>query len=99
MTPGGPVVIDWSNGGRGDPAMDVATTWAVMACAEVPGGRVDRAFATIGRGLLLRSFLSSLDRAAAAKALPAVVEWRNGDAHLSPGEHQRMHRLAARESR
>ena len=98
MTPGGPVVIDWSNAGRGDPAMDVATTWALMACADVPGGRVDRTFTAIGRGFLVRTFLSSLDRAAAAKALPAVVAWRDGDAHLSAAEHERMHRLATRES-
>ena len=38
ITAAGPVVIDWSNRARGDPAYDVADTWVLFATAEVPGG-------------------------------------------------------------
>jgi aminoglycoside phosphotransferase (APT) family kinase protein len=92
-TPNGPVVIDWANVRRGDPATDVANTWSLLACGEVPGGRVDRALATIGRGLLLRSFLASLDRAAAHRAMPALVEWRLRDRNHTDTERQRLRRL------
>jgi aminoglycoside phosphotransferase (APT) family kinase protein len=92
-TPDGPLVIDWANARRGDPAIDVANTWSLLACGEVPGGRVDRAVAAIGRGLLLRSFLASLDRAAARRAMPALVEWRLKDRNHTDAERQRLRRL------
>jgi aminoglycoside phosphotransferase (APT) family kinase protein len=92
-TPAGPVVIDWANARRGDPATDVANTWSLLACGEVPGGRVDRALAAIGRGLLLRSFLASLDRAAARRAMPALVESRLRDRNHTDAERERIRRL------
>ena len=92
-TPDGPRVIDWANTRRGDPATDVANTWSLLACGEVPGGRVDRALAVIGRGLLLRTFLASLDRAAALRAMPALVEWRLRDRNHTDAERQRLRRL------
>jgi aminoglycoside phosphotransferase (APT) family kinase protein len=92
-TPDGPLVIDWANARRGEPAIDVANTWSLLACGEVPGGRVDRAVAAIGRGLLLRSFLASLDRAAARRAMPALVEWRLRDRNHTDAERLRLRRL------
>ena len=92
-TPDGPRVIDWANARRGDPATDVANTWSLLACGEVPGGRVDRALASIGRGLLLRTFLASLDRDAALGAMPALVEWRLGDRNHTDAERERLRRL------
>jgi aminoglycoside phosphotransferase (APT) family kinase protein len=35
LTPGGPVVIDWSNAAAGQPAADVALTWLIIATSEV----------------------------------------------------------------
>jgi aminoglycoside phosphotransferase (APT) family kinase protein len=92
-TAAGPIVIDWANARRGDPATDVANTWALLACGEVPGSRLDRAIATIGRGLMLRAFLTSLDRAAAERAMPALVEWRVGDRNHTDAERERLRRL------
>ena len=92
-TPDGLKVIDWANARRGDPATDVANTWSLLACGEVPGGRVDRTLAAIGRGLLLRTFLRSLDRAAAQRAMPALVEWRLRDRNHTAAELQRLRRL------
>jgi aminoglycoside phosphotransferase (APT) family kinase protein len=92
-TPDGYVVIDWANAKRGDPATDVANTWALLACGEVPGSRFDRAFAAVGRHLLLRTFLAKLDKDAARRAMPALVEWRMGDRNHSERELNRMRRL------
>ncbi|MGW1549107.1 aminoglycoside phosphotransferase family protein [Streptomyces sp. NPDC002346] len=50
LTGRGPVVIDWSNAGAGDPAADVAMTMVTVGSADVPG-----LAARLGRGLLLRA--------------------------------------------
>src|SRR6478672_1831381 len=36
MSPNGPVVIDWPNARRGDPILDVAVTYALIACGHIP---------------------------------------------------------------
>lgn len=38
----GPVVIDWANAGSGDPALDTALTWIILATSS---GRLGRALA------------------------------------------------------
>jgi hypothetical protein len=93
-TPSGLVVIDWANARRGDPATDVANTWSLLACADPPVGLLDRALVAIGRGLLLRTFLASVDRDAAQRAMPAVVEWRAQDRNHTEAERRRIRRLA-----
>jgi aminoglycoside phosphotransferase (APT) family kinase protein len=96
MTSNGPVVIDWANAARGDASYDVADTWTVFACAdasELPPH--ERLLAPLARRLFLRSFLGALDRDAARRAIPAVVEHRRRDRNMAPGEVARMEELAA----
>ncbi|HEY9558026.1 MAG TPA: phosphotransferase [Acidimicrobiales bacterium] len=95
MTPDGPMVIDWSNASAGDPAFDVADTWVLFACATPPMAGIDRFIVPIGRRILLRSFLSRVDAAAARRAIPAAVDHRLTDTNMSPDEHARMRKLAA----
>jgi aminoglycoside phosphotransferase (APT) family kinase protein len=92
-TPNGLAVIDWANARRGDPAIDIANTWALLACGEPPGGRVERAVVGLARGLLLRTFLGATDRAAAERVMPALVEWRLQDRNHTETELQRLRRL------
>lgn len=99
MSEAGPVVIDWANCARGDPAYDVADTWILFGVADVPGSRRDRALAAMARRLFLRSFLRDLDVPAARAAIPAVVRDRMDDRNMSETEKARMRRMAARESR
>jgi hypothetical protein len=40
MTASGPVVIDWTNAGRGDPLLDVAFTFILLTCPRVPGSNL-----------------------------------------------------------
>lgn len=95
MTAAGPVVIDWSNASAGDPAFDVADTWALLACAKPPTRGIDRIIVPLGRRVLLRAFLSRVDTVTARRAIPAVVAHRLTDGNLSPAEHERMRKLAA----
>jgi aminoglycoside phosphotransferase (APT) family kinase protein len=97
ITPKGPVVIDWANAARGDPSYDVADTWVVFACAAASDlAPHERLLAPLARRLFLRTFLGALDREAARRAIPAVVEHRRHDRNMRPAEVARMAKLADR---
>lgn len=103
LSPGGPVLIDWTNAARGAEPADVALTWLLMTAAEIPGAEVPsaRLRAVVGRALrvlFVRSFLGHFDRALARAALPADVDWKCRDRNMGPGELVAMRRFAARES-
>jgi streptomycin 6-kinase len=85
VSPGGPVVVDWTNARRGDPALDVALTWVILATS---GGRAGRMF--------LRPFLSHFARQEVAAALPAAAERRLADPNVSDGERDAVRRLLER---
>jgi streptomycin 6-kinase len=82
MSPGGPVVIDWTNARRGAPALDVALTWVILATS---GGRAGRLF--------LRPFLSHFAREVVTEALPIAVELRLADPNVSDQEREAVRRL------
>ena len=90
LPPSGPVVIDWSNAGLGDPDVEVADLWLVMASAQVPGGRVDRLVASVGRGLFLRSLLKHFDRAQVGAKLATAYAGRSRDRNMSEAELKKM---------
>ena len=89
----GPVVIDWTNAARGDPRVDVAATWVLLASANVPGVRLQSAKAKLRRGILLRSFLGSFRETDPSLALKSVVEWRCNDSNMTAVEIERMRSL------
>ena len=93
MSANGPVVIDWPNAGRGDGDADVAVTWALMACAGIPSGRVMAALLGRLRSVLVNSFLRGFDLASVRRQLARVVEWKVADANLTEAERQAMRRL------
>lgn len=94
VTRSGPVVIDWANASRGDPAFDVADAWVLFACGDPPLNPIEARLAPIARKLFLRSFLRPLDRDAARQAIPAAVAHRLTDRNMSPHERTRMQALA-----
>jgi aminoglycoside phosphotransferase (APT) family kinase protein len=96
MTPDGPMVIDWANASAGDPAFDVADTWALFACATAAARGPDRIIAPIGRRVMLHAFLSRVDKEAARRAVPAAVDYRRTDRNITPAELTRMDKFAAR---
>ena len=89
----GPIVIDWTNVARGNPLIDVAATWVLLASANVPGRRLQRMMAKVGRGVLLRAFLSPFPKTELTSVLGSVVEWKCRDSNMTPEEIERMRSL------
>lgn len=96
VTDHGPVVIDWSNAARGDPAYDAADVWVLLACADPPLNAVERALAPLARKVLLGAFLRGVDREAVRPAIPDAVAHRLTDRNMSPAERARMESMAGR---
>jgi aminoglycoside phosphotransferase (APT) family kinase protein len=93
LGPNGPVVIDWANAARGDPATDIALAWVLLTAGEVPGRVLERSIVGLGRGQLVSGFLSRVDLAPVKAQLRAVVEWKERDKNISELERQRMWNL------
>jgi tRNA A-37 threonylcarbamoyl transferase component Bud32 len=91
LSPGGPVVIDWTNARRGEPALDVAFTWLIAVTSETSGGLLARGFV---RRFVSR-FVSRFDRAELDRALPLAGEMRLRDPNVTEGERRAIQRLVA----
>ncbi|MGH2668216.1 MAG: phosphotransferase [bacterium] len=85
LSPGGPFVIDWTNARRGDPALDVALSWVIVATS---GGPLARFF--------LRWFLPHFDRDDLVHALPAAAERRLADVNVGDRERRAVRRFVQR---
>jgi aminoglycoside phosphotransferase (APT) family kinase protein len=96
LTPRGPVVIDWSNAGRGAPEVEVADLWLLMANANIPGSRATRTLLGAGRKLFLRGVLRTFDLDPVRRSLPVALEHRLGDRNMLPDERERMKRFVER---
>jgi aminoglycoside phosphotransferase (APT) family kinase protein len=82
----GPVVVDWTNARRGEPALDVALTWVIL---ETSGGPQGVAFA--------KAFLEPFDRGEIVRALPAAAALRRADVNVTDAERRAVERMLARE--
>jgi aminoglycoside phosphotransferase (APT) family kinase protein len=91
--PRGPVVIDWANACRGDPDVDVAVAWVLMATGEVSTNRLLGAVLGRARSGLVSSFLGCFDVPRVTQSLHAAVAWKVSDPHMSVGEQAAMWRL------
>jgi tRNA A-37 threonylcarbamoyl transferase component Bud32 len=86
----GPAVIDWANG---DANADVALTWLLIASGDIPAAKEEAELMSIGRALFLETFLEGFDQAQLRAQLPAVVEWKLANPHMSPTEKLAMQQL------
>lgn len=94
LSPRGPVVIDWSNASRGDPADDVALTWVILSTSTIPGPAPFRLLASAGRGRLVDAFLSGVDAGAARARVSTIAGYRLArDAHLLEPERRALEAL------
>lgn len=91
----GPVVIDWTSGGRGPAGADVADAWLVLACAQPGRGPLMRALTGALRARFLETFLREAGRSEAATNLLLALEERLADPHITPGEKAAMRKVAA----
>ncbi len=89
----GPVVLDWTNASRGDPAVDVAATWVLLVSGELRGSRLESLIATFGRTVFLNAYLKAFSDAGAKAMLSDIVEWKTRDPHMSASEVARMRSL------
>jgi tRNA A-37 threonylcarbamoyl transferase component Bud32 len=93
---GGPMLIDFTNAAQGDPLLDEANTWALLATAEADDlpALVERV-AGVVRRRLLGSFVKALaDADATAARLPEACERRLADPNCRPAERLLLARLA-----
>ena len=94
LGPSGPVVIDWTAASLGDPAVDVGLAWVLMASGDIPGGRIRTSVLGWGRSLLVNGFISQFEREEIERIVPAVVDWKAGDANMGAHEVAAMRRIA-----
>lgn len=95
LSPAGPVVIDWANGGRGPAGADVADAWLVLAVAGIPGRGLRRRAVGLLRARFLATFLRHAGREAAARFLEVAAERRVRDHNLTEVEKATALRIAA----
>lgn len=97
MATDGPVVIDWTNAARGDAAVDIATTWILLASGEVPASGARALLVRVGRGVLVNAFLRTVEVDEMRRVALEVVEWKCTDLNMSDLERSRMRGLVVRE--
>jgi aminoglycoside phosphotransferase (APT) family kinase protein len=94
LTPGGPVVIDWSNAGAGAPGADVAMAFLIMASSELDDLPPSmRPAVSVLRRVFLRRYLAAV-RDDHRPYLVPVAEFRLGDVNVRPAEAARLRRLS-----
>lgn len=84
----GPVVIDWTNARRGEPAFDVALTW-VIGATSIGLGPLGRSFTS--------HFLAHFDREELRNELRAAAEYRLADRNVRDEERRAIRKLMAEE--
>lgn len=93
LTSQGPVVIDWSNAGRGVPEAEVADLWLLMSSANPPVSAIERILVGLGRGLFVKSFIKHFDRDAIRKRLELAAKYRLADRNMQPDEREKIERF------
>jgi len=96
LTARGPVVIDWSNAGRGNPYAEVADLWLLMSSAEIPGARVRGALLSAGRKLFVNRVIKRFDRDEVRRQLRVAMGHRLQDRNMRPAERERIKRFVDR---
>jgi aminoglycoside phosphotransferase (APT) family kinase protein len=96
ITGEGPVVIDWTNAGRGHPDAEVADLWIVSANAVIPGGVLKRRFLGAGRGLFVNAWLRYFDRDAVRRHVRVAAGHRLRDRNMLDVERERIVRFVER---
>lgn len=88
LSPEGPVIVDWTNARRGEPAFDVAVTWVIGATSTGLGRLGDE---------FLRHFLTHFDRDELRRVLRAAADYRIADENVTEDERRAIRELVAEE--
>ncbi len=97
MSPNGPVVVDWPNARRGDPMADVAITYSLITCAQVPMPRVAAAVLdAVRRPLVNRFFARRYVGPHFYEQVALMAELKCFDENMDAGEIRALRRLVQR---
>lgn len=88
LGPAGPVVIDFTNAGRGTAAFDAAISFVLMSTFET-SGVVDR----IGQRLLVQAFRRARGADLIDEGLADACAYRLADSNVTDGERRRVEEL------
>jgi aminoglycoside phosphotransferase (APT) family kinase protein len=98
LSPRGPIVIDWPNATRGDPAADVARSLLMMRLGELPPGApwLIRRLEKVGRSILRSRYIDAY-RKEADLDIAMIDRWTVpiAIARLSEGIEEEWPRIAA----
>ncbi len=89
----GPVVIDFTNAGRGTAAFDAAISYVLMSTFETSGA-VDR----VAQQLLVRAFRLARGRSLVDEGLADACDYRLADPNVTDGECRRVEQLRSTRS-
>ncbi len=93
---GGPVVIDWPNARGGDPMVDVAVSYALMACGRIPlPGPVAAVLHAVRSPALHRWFARRYVGAEFYRRVAEMAELKCFDTNMAPDEIRALRRLRA----
>jgi aminoglycoside phosphotransferase (APT) family kinase protein len=97
MSPKGPVVIDWPNARGGDPLVDVAISYALIACGEIPLPKaVAKAVGAVRAPLLNRFFAKRYAGPVFWHRVAEMAELKCFDTNMSAAEITALRALAAK---
>jgi aminoglycoside phosphotransferase (APT) family kinase protein len=96
LSAGGPVVIDWANAARGEGLSDVALTYVLLTCPQMPGPRVLQIAAQPARVGLARRFARRYQGNNLAERIAVAADYKTRDRHMTADEITNLHRLARR---
>jgi aminoglycoside phosphotransferase (APT) family kinase protein len=95
MSPAGPVVIDWPNARRGDPMVDVAVTYALVACGHIPLPRPAAVALDAVRTPVIRRFFAKRYLGPAFyRRVAEMAELKCFDKNMAPDEIRALRALA-----
>jgi aminoglycoside phosphotransferase (APT) family kinase protein len=95
----GPVVIDWANASAGETLSDIAASYVLLTCPQMPAPRLVQLVAQPVRACLARAFARRYRGPAFDARLAVMAETKALDRNMGPTEVAACHRLAARARR
>lgn len=97
MSANGPIVVDWPNARRGDPMLDVAVSYALVACGDIPLPRPAAvALNAVRTPVLNRWFAKRYLGPEFSRRVAEMAELKCFDINMSPREIQALRKLAVR---
>ncbi|GAB3644649.1 BUD32 family EKC/KEOPS complex subunit [Glycomyces tarimensis] len=82
LTDDGPFLVDWTNAARGEPGIDLAVSWAILAGVDLDGLGMAPQWVEVARAALLGRLREPLS----TEALCVALRFREADRNVDPAE-------------